>query len=78
MTIRQVIIMISKRVREVHQALDCVLHEVEMEYFKPGIKLTFLARMPGNPEGDMLLTKDDLDEVIKAIERSKTREEIRS
>ena len=41
--------------------------------FKPGIKVTFLARTPGNPEGDFLLTDDDLSEVKAALERSEKR-----
>lgn len=37
--------------------------------FVKGAKLTFIARIPGNPDADMLLTIDELSEVKKLIER---------
>jgi hypothetical protein len=40
-------------------------------YFKPEMKLTFIARLPGNDNADFMLTIDDLDEVIKVLERRK-------
>ena len=42
--------------------------------FKAGTKLTIIARTPGNVEADVLVTRDDLDEVAALVERSKTRE----
>jgi hypothetical protein len=48
---------------------DAILRE-----FKPGAKITVLARIPGNDDADMLLTNDDLEQVAAAIERSKTRQ----
>jgi hypothetical protein len=41
--------------------------------FKPGTKLTIIARTPGNDEADVLVTSDNLDELAKLIERSKNR-----
>jgi hypothetical protein len=47
-------------------------HLIKIErLFKPGIKLTLIARMPGNDEADVLLTIDDLSEAAKVIERRK-------
>ena len=39
--------------------------------FVPEIKLTFIARLPGNDEADMVVGDDDIDEAIKALERRK-------
>ena len=44
--------------------------------FKPGTKLTIIARTPGNNEADVLVTNDKLPELAKLIERSKAREEL--
>jgi len=41
--------------------------------FKPGTKLTIIARTPGNDEADVLVTSDSLNELAKLVERSKTR-----
>lgn len=37
--------------------------------FKPGMKLTFIARMPGNNEADFLMSIDDLAQAKAVIER---------
>lgn len=55
---------------EVHNAASIHLSEIA-EYFKSGVKLTLLVRTPGDDDADFILTNDDLDEVIKAIERRK-------
>lgn len=39
--------------------------------FKPGAKITALIRVPGNDEAEFLMTSDDLDDVIDAIQRRK-------
>ncbi len=44
------------------QIVDC---------FKPGVKITVLVRSPGFPNRDFLMTADDLDEVISAVDRRK-------
>lgn len=45
-------------------------HLAEIEkLFKPHVKLTLIARTPGNDEADVLMTKDDLSEVAKLIQR---------
>ena len=47
-----------------------------LEYlFKEDIRLTLIARIPDDPEAELVLTKDDLEEVQAMVERSKKREE---
>jgi hypothetical protein len=52
------------------------LDQIQSTVFKRsvGMKLTFIARDPKNPEGDFLMSEDDLSEVAALIERSKARE----
>ena len=59
-------------IRSVPLASKTEQHLSEMEkLFKPHCKLTLLMRNPESKDGDLLLTRDDLDEVIAAIERLK-------
>lgn len=44
--------------------------------FKPGVKLTVIARTPGNDEADVLVSNDSLGDLAALIERSKAREDI--
>lgn len=37
--------------------------------FKPGVKLTFLARTPGKPDCDFLMTNDNTNKIEAAIKR---------
>ena len=37
--------------------------------FHPDVKLTLVARTPGHPDRDIIMTRDDLSEVVKACER---------
>ena len=37
--------------------------------FKPGMKLTFIARRPDKPDQDFVMTDDDLAEAIAALQR---------
>lgn len=39
-------------------------------------ELTFIMRIPGNSEGDMIITNDDLSELRELVERSMQREEV--
>jgi hypothetical protein len=49
---------------------QCNQHLNEIaEYFKPGVKLTLLARTPGNDEADFVLTNDTLQDAVAALER---------
>ena len=62
--------------RVVSKHLDAIQREV----FKAdaGMKLTFIARDPNNPEADFLLTEDDLDQVAEVLIRSSRREDARA
>lgn len=55
------------------------LDAIQREVFKPdaGMKLTFIARDPTNPEADFLLSEDDLAEVAELLVRSSKREDAR-
>jgi hypothetical protein len=53
------------------------LDEINRKVFKPGMKLTFIARDPDNPEADFLMTEDDLTEVAELLVRSSKREDAR-
>lgn len=52
------------------------LDAIERECFKPGMKLTFIARDPTNPEADFLMSEDDLSEVAELLIRSSKRESL--
>ncbi len=56
------------------------LDAIQREVFKPGagMKLTFIARDPSNPEADFLMSEDDLDEVAELLIRSSQREDARA
>ncbi len=58
----------SDSVKDVGAVIERHLNEIS-RLFVPGMKLTFLARLPGNDGADMLLTIDDPKEIIKAIKR---------
>ena len=56
------------------------LDSIQRSVFKAnaGMKLTFIARDPENPEADFLLTEDDLDQVAEVLIRSSQREDARA
>ncbi len=58
------------------QELTKVLIRHVEPIFKSGTQFTLIARTPGMPSADVLVTSDDLDEVAALIERSKAREVI--
>lgn len=41
------------------------------KHFKPGARMTIIARQPGKPEQDFVLTDDTLDEIAALVERRK-------
>jgi hypothetical protein len=43
------------------------------QFFVSGSKLTLIVRQANKDEQDFILTNDDIDEAIKALERSKAR-----
>lgn len=42
--------------------------------FVPEVKITFISRIPGNDESDVLITGDTIDELKKLLNRSAKRE----
>lgn len=66
----------SPEVQRVGREIQWHLGEIA-ELFKPGVKLTFLARHPDSPYGtaDMVLTDDTLFEAIAALEIRRVAEE---
>lgn len=44
--------------------------------FKAGTRFTVIARTPGKPEADVLVSNDTLEELAALIERSKGRDDI--
>lgn len=59
------------------QKLGAILARHVEPVFKPGVKLTIIARTPGNDDADVLVTNDDLDALSALIERSRAREEVK-
>lgn len=59
----------TDKVQRMHAAVSAALEDISA-LFKPGIKLTFIARTPGNPEGDVLIGDDDDPlELIELVRR---------
>ena len=56
------------RVDEVYEHVCMALRGLS-QWFVPHMKLTFIARHPGNPEADMVVTDDDMREAAKALKR---------
>lgn len=51
---------------------ECERHLNEMlGLFKPGVKLSLIMRMPGNPDCEFVMTTDDMDALIETIQRRK-------
>lgn len=58
---------------KVKEIISGKLSELEPLFVK-GMKLTFIARYPGQSETELVITEDDLDDVIETLRRSKSRE----
>lgn len=58
------------------QQLGNVLQRHVEPIFKPGVKLTIIARTPGNEEADVLVTSDDLEAVAALVDRSRARGQV--
>ncbi len=54
----------DKAAIEIHKHINAIC-----SYFKLGARVTILARIPGNNDADMVLTQDDIPELIKLLER---------
>ena len=57
----------------VHRACEEALQRLE-QLFQPGCRLTLLMLTPGDPEAEILWTKNDPQELICAIQRFQLRE----
>ena len=67
----------SEVLRNLHNHLSDILDEHVCPLFKPGMEFTLIVRRPGNDERDVLITSEsDLNEIIKVIQRSISREVI--
>lgn len=67
----------SPKMQKAMEIVSRHLDAIEREVFVPGMKLTFIARDPSNPEADFLMTEDDLVEVAELLVRSSKREDAR-
>lgn len=66
---------VSPQVARFHEEAGERLHELSTMVL-PGAKLTLLVRRPEAPDGsqDMVVTDDDISEVLKALEIRRTAE----
>lgn len=63
----------NERLRQLHIDLNESMHDIST-LFKPGVKLTLVARTPDLPDADVVVSDDSLDAAIAAIRRSQERE----
>jgi hypothetical protein len=70
----------SDKLKNAMQIVGRHMDAIEREVFKKGagMKLTFIARDPTNPEADFLVSEDDLSEVAELLIRSAAREDVRA
>jgi hypothetical protein len=62
------------KVAEAQSIIVDKMAQLETLFSQP-MKLTFIARCPGNPEQELVVTSDDdLDELLACIKRTKARE----
>jgi hypothetical protein len=59
--------------RHVHETIAEALESLHADLFIPDMRLTLVARRPGNTECELVVTDDDLAEVIKVVRRSQKR-----
>ena len=50
--------------------LDKIRRDVFKPEFRERMKLTFIARDPGNPESDIFVSEDDIEGVIELLQRT--------
>lgn len=62
---------------EIHRRLSQAMNDHIAPIFVPGMKLTVMARLPDNPDADVLLSNDTLEGVTEIFERTKARAEKR-
>ncbi len=61
-----------RKIDKAAAACKAALWDLEKHFVKEA-RLTLLMRVPGNPECELLFTRDDLDGVIEALTRFKER-----
>lgn len=47
-----------------------MLEKIKSELFKPEVEMTLVVRLPGDQGCDIVVTKDDISEVISVLERA--------
>jgi len=62
-----------KLTEEVHEKITETLAKLRRELFMPEVRLTLLARLPGDREADVLVTDDSLGAIRVAIDRAEGR-----
>ena len=62
----------SNSVADVHHAVAEALENLRPR-FNEKCELTFIMRLPGHDDADMVITNDDFGELAKVIERMKAR-----
>lgn len=66
----------SETVQQAREAIVEALGDLHADWFVPEMRLTFIARMPGNTACEIIVTADDdLDAIMDVIKRSKKRVE---
>jgi len=50
--------------------LDKIRRDVFKAEYREGMKLTFIARDPEDPESDMFVSEDDIEGVIELLQRT--------
>lgn len=62
---------LSAKVANVAEFINQRLNEIHSMCFVSEVRLTLVARLPSDPEADLIMTLDDPDEVIKALDRTR-------
>jgi hypothetical protein len=62
------------RIRGVHAEVANHCGDIA-DLFKPGAKVTILIRNPSQADGDMVVTDDEIDLAMQALQRLKEKEE---
>lgn len=65
----------KQAVERVRQCVEDVMLDLQ-NLFVDEVKLTFITRLPGNDDADMVITRDNLNEVRKVIDRMLQKESI--
>lgn len=63
----------SEAVLSVAASIAGLMDEIQ-NHFKHGSKITVVVRFPGMPDRDFIMSSDDFDEVIAALNRRKVKE----